>query len=52
MKKNTARGGMLNVSYRLLHNTRHTISPHILSRIAVNHNTYLVHAKISSVGGW
>jgi hypothetical protein len=41
---------MLNVPYRVLHNTRYKISPHLLTRFAVNHNPHIVHAKISSVG--
>jgi hypothetical protein len=41
---------MLNVPYRVLHNTRYKIFPHILTIFSVNHNPHIVHAKIVSVG--
>jgi hypothetical protein len=41
---------MLNMPYRVLHNTRYKMSPHVLTRYAVNnHNPPIVHAKILSV---
>jgi len=41
---------MLNVSFRVSHNTHYKISLHLFNRFAVNRNPRTVHAKLSSVG--